>query len=490
MKRILNILLFLLAATFTLAAQPFESVTYKVFNQNYPPLECVGTVKVFPSGKIAAERWSVGYECVDRGYARYSESGAYISQLGVSRARIQSGWARTEQKKGKYDYAWLDEVVDGIVSQNVTPWMCLGYGNPIYSSEVTLGAKIFTDEPTMKAWEKYVETTVARYKGKVGLWEVWNEPNQKVNKDNPSTYTNLLVRTCEAIKRVDPEARIAAFALASVDARYLSHVLNDLRQMGKTDLFSHVSLHKYYENPDDCDYDFMALRKIIHDFNPEIIVFQGESGCPSKLEWTHALKHIQFDEYIQAKTVLRRMCCDFAIGQACSVFTLTDLVYPDMQQSFGLLRTGLDFKVKYKKPSFYAVRNLVNLLPDNIQPFEVEYTSNTAREMKVTGLKDGDKVVGVMYYFSDNAPVSSLDWDSVTMTLKNLKIKNPVFVEPITGKVFNLNLYHYSPNSPDTKYTNIPVWDSPVMIMDKESLNLLSPEAGRKELEKDFNTEM
>ena len=62
--------------------------------------------------------------------------------------------------------------------------------------------------------------------------------------------------------------------------------------------------------------------------------------------------------------------------------------------------------------------------------------------------------------------------------------------ESVTYKVFNLNLYHYSPNSPDTKYTNIPVWDSPVMIMDKESLNLLSPEAGRKELEKDFNTEM
>ena len=127
-----------------LNAQPFESVTYKKFNQNCPPLECIGSVRTLPSGKVAAERWSVGYECVDRGYAKYSESGSYISQLGVSRARVQSGWARTEQKKGKYDYAWLDEVVDGIVSQNVKPWMCLGYGNPLYSSEITLGAKIFT----------------------------------------------------------------------------------------------------------------------------------------------------------------------------------------------------------------------------------------------------------------------------------------------------------------------------------------------------------
>jgi hypothetical protein len=65
-----------------------------------------------------------------------------------------------------------------------------------------------------------------------------------------------------------------------------------------------------------------------------------------------------------------------------------------------------------------------------------------------------------------------------------------VFVEPITGKVFNLNLYHYSPNSPDTKYTNIPVWDSPVMIMDKSAIRLVSPDTDRKSFEKDFNTEM
>lgn len=477
-------------STEVLAAQPFESINYKIFNQNPPQLEHIGYVRTYPSGQVDAQRWSIGYECVDRGYAKYSESGSYIGQLGVGHARIQSGWARTETRKGKYDYAWLDEIVDGIVSQNVSPWMCLAYGNPLYSSEITLGAKIFTDETTMKAWEKYVETTVARYKDRISMWEVWNEPNQKINKENPSTYTNLLVRTCEAIRRVDPDAKIAAFALASVDVAYLTHVLNDLKAMGKTDLFTHVSLHKYYENPDDADYDFTVLRDIIREFNPEIVAFQGESGCPSSMSWVHALKHINHDEFTQAKTILRRMSCDFALGWTCSIFTLTDLVYPDVHQSFGLLRTGLDYKVKYKKPSFYAVRNFVNLLPDNITPFEVDFTTNSARQMKVTGMKDGDRPVGFIYYFSDNAPKTSLEWDDVTLTVKNLKIKNPVLVEPVTGKVFNLDLYHYSPNLPDTKYTELPVWDSPVMIMDKTTLELVSPDSDRKALEKDFNTEM
>lgn len=110
--------------------------------------------------------------------------------------------------------------------------------------------------------------------------------------------------------------------------------------------------------------------------------------------------------------------------------------------------------------------------------------------MKVTGLKDGDRTVGFMYYFSDNAPVSSLEWSDVTLTVRNLKIKNPVLVEPITGRVFNLNLYHYSPNSPDTKYTRLPVWDSPVMIMDKETIDMMVPGKDMERILKDFNTEM
>jgi hypothetical protein len=78
----------------------------------------------------------------------------------------------------------------------------------------------------------------------------------------------------------------------------------------------------------------------------------------------------------------------------------------------------------------------------------------------------------------------------VTLTVRNLKIKNPVLVEPITGRVFNLNLYHYSPNAPDTKYTRLPVWDSPVMIMDKEAIDMMVPGKDMERILKDFNTEM
>ncbi len=62
--------------------------------------------------------------------------------------------------------------------------------------------------------------------------------------------------------------------------------------------------------------------------------------------------------------------------------------------------------------------------------------------------------------------------------------------ESVTYKAFNLNLYHYPPNSPDTKYTRLPVWDSPVMIMDKEAIDMMVPGKDMEGILKDFNTEM
>ncbi|MGN0190338.1 MAG: glycoside hydrolase [Candidatus Cryptobacteroides sp.] len=456
-----------------LAAQQLGySVTYREFCRNLPPLDCIGRIHTASSGQFPATRWSVGCEGLDREMAVFSEYGSYVGRLGVGYARIQSGWARTEKKKGRYDYAWLDEIVDGLCSQDVNPWISLSYGNPLYGAETSLGAEIFTDEETFKAWEKYVENTVLRYKDRVHCWEIWNEPNISVN--TPGMYAGLVERTSAVIRRIDPEADIAAFALASVDRAFLESVLEIFRSKGEYGLFNFVTLHKYYENPDDCDYDFALLTSLVHEFDPAVKVVMGESGCPSKLEFAHALKHHDYDEKIQAKTDLRRMACDFSAERPCSIFTMVDLVYPNMQQSFGLLRTDLQGKVIYAKPSFYAVRNMVNLLPDTIVPFSPGWDANTARGLKFTGLKDSvsGKTVGVMFYFCDNPAQSALEWESVTFTLEDFKIDNPVFVEPITGAVFDLGVFHYSPNSPDTKYTNIPVWDSPVFILSSDCLEI------------------
>ena len=467
-----------------LAAQPkIESVTYKRFMQAAPPLECIGRIQPRPSGTIPATRWSIGCECLDRNYSRFAAYADELPALGVGFARIQSGWARTEQKKGKYDFAWLDEVVDGLCRRSITPWMCLCYGNPLYiDTDASLGSVIFGDGPVMDAWLRYVEAVVKRYQGRIDCWEVWNEPNIKDNKSHPERYQNLLVRTCEAIRKVDSGAHIAAFGLASFDMPFFRSVLDGLKAEGRTGLFDYVTLHKYYENPDDADVDFALFEDAVRDFDPSVRIIMGESGCPSQLGWAHALKLIEWDEYRQAKVVLRRMACDFRLGHPSSIFTIADNNCREIhfRQSFGLLCTDLEGTVIYRKPSFYGVQSMVNLLPDTVRPVELDYTANTVRTLKVVGLEDdGGRRIGLMMWYADNAPVSALDWDRVTLTVEDHQVKDPVFVEPVTGRVFALDRYHRSPNATFTKYTDVPVWDAPVFILSAEALSVTSADDTR-----------
>ena len=69
-----------------------------------PGLETVGWLETRPAKDIKSSNWSVGCETMDRDYADWDQYKMLLGDLGVKRARFFSGWAKTEQEKGKYDF--------------------------------------------------------------------------------------------------------------------------------------------------------------------------------------------------------------------------------------------------------------------------------------------------------------------------------------------------------------------------------------------------
>ncbi len=118
----------------------YRSITWEGFQASGPELKQIGLLAVRHAKDIESSPWSVGCETLDRDQARFSVYKDYVGELGVKYGRLQSGWAKCEQQKDVYDFAWLDECVYGLVEQGVQPWMCLCYGNPIYGSDRHLGA--------------------------------------------------------------------------------------------------------------------------------------------------------------------------------------------------------------------------------------------------------------------------------------------------------------------------------------------------------------
>ena len=448
-----------------------KSITWEKFQASGPGLKQIGWLETKHSKDIESSPWSVGCETLDRDYANFSIYKDFVGELGVKHARLQSGWAKCEKQKGVYNFAWLDTCVYGLAEQGVSPWISLSYGNPIYKSEINLGAGIFTDEETMKAWCKYVEKTVSRYKDVVKEWEIWNEPR---HSESPEAYANLLIRTSEAIRKVQPGATILGFTVhgfsPSVVLKFPQAVFEILKTKNILDVVDYVTYHPYTPNPDECYSLVKGLEDLVKSYNPKIKLYQGESGCPSILEWGHAMNNYPWTEYSQAKWDLRRMAGDRACGIRSSVFTIIDLRYTSMLQSFGLIRSNLLNEMIYKRPSFYGVQHMANIFDDTVEPTGIlKYESGSPRNMTVAGFKKlGSSVI--LIWYDDQIPTDELKWDQTSLTIRAIKFKDPVYLEMITGKVFEPGSQSWSNKDTGVEFKNLPVWDSPVMIAEREMI--------------------
>jgi len=462
----------LLMGSFALGqTRTYRSITWAKLKASGPELKQIGLIAVRRAKDVESSPWSVGCETLDRDQAKFSVYKDYVGELGVKHARLQSGWAKCEKKKGVYQFAWLDECVHGLAEQDVEPWMCLCYGNPLYGSELHLGAGVAAlafSEEAMTAWLKYVEATVSRYKDTVKVWEVWNEPNGH----GCGEYAVLLTRTAETIKRVQPDARIMGLSLAGVDLKFTRGVLDILKKDGKLDCIDYLTYHPYTRNPDTSYAAVDKLEQLVESYSPHITLYQGENGCPSILEWTHALSHYPWTEYSQAKWFLRRMAGDRVRGIPSSVFTIIDLRYPNMLQSFGLIRSNLLHQFIYKRPSYYAVQHMAGFFDDTVKPVGLlPHESDSEREMSVAGFqKDGKSVL--LVWQSDEVPSDSLEWEPVDLTIRGATFQDPVYVEMITGKVYDLDRSAWKAEGETVTFTKLPVWDSPVMIAERSQVGL------------------
>jgi len=442
---------------------------WEKFLYSGPGLKQTGWLAAKSSKDIVSSPWSVGCETLDRDYAKFSSYKDLVGELGVKRGRLQSGWAKCEKEKGKYNFAWLDSCVNGLAEMKVNPWICLCYGNPVYGSDIKLGAKIFTDEKTMNAWLKYVETIVTRYRDVVKEWEIWNEPN---GGNNYPEYTALLIKTAEVIRKVQPDGKIMGFSLAGVPLNFAEGVFKILKEKNKLDLVDILTYHPYTNNPDDSYVEVEKLEALKNAYNPKIQLFQGENGCPSILEWTHALAYYPWTEISQAKWFMRRMAGDRMHNIPSSIFTIIDLQYWNMLQSFGLIRSNILHEAIYKRPSYYGVQHMASVFDDSVKPGgELSIKTNAYRKMTVAGFKKGDAPIALVWY-KDQIPGDEMKWDLVNLTLKNVNFKDPVYVEMISGKVFEMNKSDWSNKESDVTFRNLPVWDSVMMIAERSALDI------------------
>ena len=397
---------------------------------------------------------------MDRDYADWDQFKQYVGMIGAKHGRLFSGWAKTEQEKGKYDFTWLDPQVREMAAMGVKPWICLSYGNPVYGSDFRLGMRVkqVTDSPeAFDAWIRFVKACVERYKDVVNEWEVWNEPFGQ----GPE-YAEMFYRTAKAIRSVQSCSRIFCTAINMKDD-YVC-VLEKLKKENALDLGSYFIYHPYVPVP---EYHYVSLvkplRELVKSYSPDFDVMQGEVGCPAQLEFEHAMHSIEWTEYSQAKWNLRQTVGDAARDIPCNVFTMIDLQYTFMLQSFGMLRSNTLKEVVYRRPSFYAMQHVFSYFDDDVRAVGVEEPDCGGRRVTVAKFTRNSTPVYAMW-FSWKRPTDALAYERASFRFGGEAPENPVWVDLLTGKVGKVSPSCVSSSDGVVTVADLPLWDSPVML--------------------------
>lgn len=162
-----------------------------------------------------------------------------VAQAGVGWIRIDLIWAAVETRRGAYDWRLYDALVAEARRRNLSILAIVAY-TPAWATD---GAEIAGVPRHSADWRRFVTRAAKRYRGKIAVWEVWNEPNlARFWQGTRQQYWDLiLVPAADAIHRIDPKAMVAGPGLAHIGSRDWHHwLLETLRRAGdRLDVVTH-----------------------------------------------------------------------------------------------------------------------------------------------------------------------------------------------------------------------------------------------------------
>ena len=427
-------------------------------------LKYIGKLPVFAAKDIPFTRLGIGFEKLDRDVFDPEKAYDKVARIGVKKIRVQSGWARTEKTEGVYDFAWLDKIVDNLLARDMEPWICLCYGNPVYTDLAkpvfgAVGCPPIATEKEMNAWLAYVKATVAHFAGRVSIFEIWNEPdcnyswrhceNEEIDHlRNADEYGVFALKTAIAIKEANESALAMGFALGHAqDLEYVNRAL-------ATGLYKHLDLISFHcYTPDELTRRDRAhkLRVLIDSYDPKIGLVQGETGAQSRSDGNGAMKGFAWTREKQVKALLRGLICDMAEGVVfTSYFSTMDMIealrgrladkasYLDYGY-FGVIGAEFDADGRssgeYKeKPSYYALQTLASLMRGDCKPCKLPYRLEALPSRRVNGTDCTDATVQIEPFYLDDGKRALIYWNAIdlltatyegTLSLQLYGVTNP-----------------------------------------------------------------
>jgi hypothetical protein len=325
-------------------------------------------MNVLPVAAIDESSDTIGFADSDLYGMTPAQIDAQLDQmqaLGVNNVRIMIPWAGVEPIPNYYDWSTVDYMVNAADSRGMG---VLGVLNSSPSWAVAPGNQPISGAPASPAaYGDFAGLVAQRYAGKVGAYEIWNEPNAFFfysPKPDPAAYTELLKAAYPAIKAADPNATVIGGVTGAV-VDYGDLIMNPVTFVngiyaaGGEGYFDALSFHPYlYSLPfsQGAPYPQSPLTQL-QDMRA-VMVANGDSD---KLIWaseygepTSAVSEPEQAAYLQDMLTTWRT---LGYTGPAFVWTLQDRATgsTDPEDTFGVIRSDGTLK-----PAAYVIQQLAS----------------------------------------------------------------------------------------------------------------------------------
>jgi hypothetical protein len=191
-----------------------------------------------------------------------------MQSLGVETVRVGIPWGLVEAGvQGSYDWTVVKRIIDAADGRGMGVLGVI-YGSPARygvlppgAPHPPVGSQAFTDY--LAAFSAFTKAAAVEFKGKVGAYEIWNEPNY-IGFWNPvdaAAYTELLKTGYMAIKGdpdnpndgLDESALVIGGVVGATQSSFLTldpvTFVEQMYAAGADDFFDALSFHPYAPDP-------------------------------------------------------------------------------------------------------------------------------------------------------------------------------------------------------------------------------------------------
>jgi len=279
-----------------------------------------------------------------------------IADAGVRWVRMDFKWDATEKQQGVYDFSAYDRLMTALESRGIRALFILDYGNPLYDN----GAPPRSDG-AQKAFARWAVAAAKHFAGHDVLWEIYNEPNQKMfwpPSPNANEYVVLALAVGRAIRSEAPTEKLIGPATSTIDFPFLESCF----KAGLLQHWSAVSVHPYRQSdPETAAADYCRLRKLINSYSSA-----GDSEWAMPIisgEWGYSSAWRGMSEAKQGELIARELLTNAANDIQVSIWydwhdDGTDPAEPE--HHFGLVRNAYKSQDQAydPKPAYLAVTTL------------------------------------------------------------------------------------------------------------------------------------